>query len=174
MPLIDDLDLVTAARKLAYDAHRDQRYGDKPYAAHLLAAANVLFEFSCWTLELLAAAWLHDSIEDAGLTRERIAEICNERVAELVWRVTDEPGKNRRERKTATYPKIAADPQAILIKLADRIANVRACLAGNSKLLAMYRKEYPAFAAALRDSSPVTGKAMWTWLDEAMKGEMSD
>lgn len=56
MALIDDLDLVTAARKLAYDAHRDQRYGDRPYTTHLLAVANVLFEFSCWTPDLLAAA----------------------------------------------------------------------------------------------------------------------
>lgn len=47
MALIDDLDLVTAARKLAYDAHRDQRYGDRPYTTQLPAVANVLFEFSC-------------------------------------------------------------------------------------------------------------------------------
>lgn len=61
MALIDDLDLVTAARKLAYDAHRDQRYGDKSYTTQLPAGANVLFEFSCWTPDLLAAALLSET-----------------------------------------------------------------------------------------------------------------
>lgn len=168
MTIMDEVDLLSAARKLAQVAHVDQRYGDHPYTYHLSDVANVLFEFSVWNGERLAAAWLHDALEDTELTREQIAEACGERVAEIVWRVTDEPGANRAARKAATLPKIAADMDAILIKLADRIANVRQCLRDNSALLKMYRKEYQEFSDALRAWSPVAAEPMWKYLDSVL------
>jgi hypothetical protein len=42
-------------------------------------------------------------------------------VAELAWRVSDEPGETRAERKAATYPKIRGCPRAVVLKLADRL-----------------------------------------------------
>lgn len=162
------MNVVESAILLALEAHKGQRYGDSPYSKHLSDVAKVLLQFGILTETVCAAAWLHDTLEDTDLTREQIEASCGARVAEIVWRVTDEPGVSRKERKVKTLPKIAADPEAIIVKLADRIANVAESQSNNPGLLAMYRREYPGFAAALREKSPVAAKPMWAWLDAAL------
>jgi hypothetical protein len=79
-------------------------------------------------------------------------------------RVTSEPGPNRSERHKLTYPKIAAFPDAITVKLADRIANVEASTRDNPSLLSMYHSEYPGFRSALigHGGDP----ALWAHLDQ--------
>jgi (p)ppGpp synthase/HD superfamily hydrolase len=64
--------------------------------------------------------------------------------------VTDEPGETRKERKAKTYKKMAqvsgVTELALLIKAADRLANVRSCVAGkNHRLMNVYKSEYPVF-----------------------------
>ena len=70
-----------------------------------------------------------------------------------------------------TYPKIKINPQAVILKLADRIANVTFSLATNDGLFRMYEKEYPEFRKSLYDSraSIVPTKWMWQSLDALMK-----
>lgn len=138
------------ARAFAASAHGDQKYGDQPYTVHLAAVAQVLIRYGITDEDLLVAAWLHDIIEDTYITRGEVEAFFGERVAELVWCVTNEPGKNRRERHLKTYPKIRANPDALLLKLADRIANIEACYESNSNLIGMYRKEAVGFEQALR------------------------
>lgn len=177
--------LLDRARWFASYYHRNQKYGDErlPYTRHLEAVENVLIEFG-WGLDsdMLAAAWLHDVIEDcqpevtAGVVRAKFGSA----LADLVSRVTDEPGKNRAERHTATYPKIAGNERATALKLADRIANVRHCgeprrlpnesacqSAEHRSLFSMYLKEYPEFRLALYETRPAT-EAMWRELDKLM------
>lgn len=169
--MIDKISIVDGARRLARAAHRGQMYGDRPYFGHLVDVVGVLSEFGVEREELHATAYLHDTLEDTPLSRDQIAEFCGAWVAGLVAAVTDEPGANRKERKAKTYPKIAANPDAILIKLADRIANVRESQKNSPGLLAMYRKEYPEFRRALFDSQErISPEAwfMWLWLDRAL------
>lgn len=141
-------------------SHGDQTYGALPYRIHLEAVEDVLRRFgvsenSEGGRALLAAAWLHDVVEDTyddvakGI--EDIKAEFGEDVAELVYAVTSEPGKNRRERATKTYPKIAANRLAVLLKLADRIANVEHGLSSGrgQGLVDMYRKEHAGFREAL-------------------------
>jgi (p)ppGpp synthase/HD superfamily hydrolase len=86
------------------------------------------------------------------------------RVADLVHRVTNEEGKNRRERHEKTYPKIQASDDAITLKLADRIANIEASYELNDEgKMEMYAKEYKGFRDKLY--KPGSHDAMWRHLD---------
>lgn len=164
------------ARNFAALAHGSQLYGDQPYIVHLQAVARELRSLMVRAPGLRfydrdlaeCAAYLHDVLEDTSTTRGELEAAFGPDVADLVHAVTDEPGRNRKERKAKTYPKIrACGPLAVALKLADRIANVRAVRqeiargsgeepatgepeAGSKRnLLGMYRKEQDGFAAAL-------------------------
>jgi guanosine-3',5'-bis(diphosphate) 3'-pyrophosphohydrolase len=140
------------ARDFAARRHGSQRYGDHPYLVHLAAVHRVIVEGGYVSRHLLQAAWLHDVLEDTPTTAEELRAEFGEDVFRLVWAVTG-VGANRKERMAAAYEKIRAllpYHGAAHLKLADRIANVESCVAtGNASLLAMYRKEMPAFEKAL-------------------------
>jgi (p)ppGpp synthase/HD superfamily hydrolase len=163
--------LFQKAKVLAIEAHGAQRYGDRPYADHLAAVVGVLERFGGsledeWTAPILVAAWLHDALEDTALTKDAIQEQVGDIVADLVWRVTDEPGANRKARKAATYPKLQQNERAVILKLADRIANVEESLRNNPRLLGMYRKEYLDFVDALQPACTSTiARTMWSHLN---------
>lgn len=161
----DCSDLVARARAVALRHHGDQRYGDKPYAYHLEQVAAVLTRFDLGTPELLAAAWLHDVLEDTGATAADLAAAgIPARVIALVEAVTDEPGATRDERKSKTYPKTAALRDAVALKLADRIANVEAGKLEGGGKVAKYAREQPSFHAGLHN--PAHGlDALWRHLD---------
>lgn len=139
------------AKDFAVRKHGAQKYGDRPYVVHLAAVRRVLVEAG-YVGSILQAAWLHDVLEDTPTTAEELRASFGEDVFQLVWAVTG-VGKNRKERVAAAYEKI----RALLpyqggghLKLADRIANVEACVAtGNASLLSMYQKEMPSFEKAL-------------------------
>jgi (p)ppGpp synthase/HD superfamily hydrolase len=150
----DPNDRVAIARNLAAMVHMDrgQRYDDAPYSVHLTDVFDVLLEFDYIDKDLLAAAWLHDAVEDTGLSLETVAYFCGDKVAALVESVTDAEGATRAERKAKTYQKIKANPLAVPLKLADRIANMRyAVKTSNLRQQKMYKAEAAEFEAALRD-----------------------
>ncbi|MFT4980087.1 MAG: (p)ppGpp synthase/HD superfamily hydrolase [Myxococcota bacterium] len=156
-------DKISRARALAAAVHAGQRYGTSPYTVHLAAAVAVLERFGFTDPELLAAAWLHDALEDTALSRETLAAQLGDRVASLVDAVTDGPGTSRAERKARPYSLIPLTPDAILIKLADRIANVESAQTSKPRLLAMYRLEQLTFRSKL--SQPGVALPMWTHLE---------
>lgn len=156
---------ATAARLFAKNAHGDQMYGTVPYIEHLDAAANVLREFGNFDDELLAAAYLHDVIEDAHVSDTELEIHFGGEIALLVSLVTDQAGGNRAERHAKIYPGIALHPKAVSLKLADRIANVRASTLNNPGLLEMYRREYPDFKRYLQGEHH---QAMWRELDRLL------
>ena len=144
--------LIASAKSIATSAHEGQRYGAGPYTDHLAAVEQVLIEFGHGEdHELRAAAWLHDVLEDTGTTTfDLIANGIPIRVIVLVDAVTDQSGKNRAERHLLTYPRIALIPDAVTLKLADRLANVRASATERRpELLNMYAQEHPEFIAAM-------------------------
>jgi (p)ppGpp synthase/HD superfamily hydrolase len=161
--------MLEKAIQLAVTAHQGQTYGKWPYVYHLMAVVEVLRWYGIESEVLHAAAWLHDAVEDTSLELGQIRDACGLEVADIVYRVTDESGTNRKERKAKTYPKLARSVDAITIKLADRIANAEASLADNPGLLEMYRKEHSDFVLALfaESSEGVTG-AMWVELQRLL------
>jgi (p)ppGpp synthase/HD superfamily hydrolase len=141
---------VAEAREFAVNAHAGQRYGQHPYSVHLDAVAGIAAPFGD-TAQIVA--YLHDTVEDTTVTLEQIRERFGAAVADCVSLLTDAPGANRKERKAKTYARLAevtgAAELALLVKVADRLANVRASARdGNAGLLGMYRGEQAAFRAA--------------------------
>jgi guanosine-3',5'-bis(diphosphate) 3'-pyrophosphohydrolase len=144
--------------------HGDQQYGEGPYIIHLTDVDGVLDEAGYSIYDVLrVAAWLHDVCEDCGVENFEIDKTFGPAVADLVWRVTNESGENRKERSAKTYPKIAGDQRAIALKLADRIANLRHGLKNHSRKGLMYVKEDPAFKAALMDIPCTDMRVDWLW-----------
>lgn len=148
--------LAEQARDCAIRWHGSQRYGEHPYVVHLDAVATVLIRFGYLDQKLLAAAYLHDTIEDAAIDPSAITAFFGEKVTELVVAVTNPPGKNRKERLLQTYRKLQKFPDAINLKLADRIANVEASFLdwevhGRSKHYLMYRNEFQTFSDFLEN-----------------------
>jgi (p)ppGpp synthase/HD superfamily hydrolase len=139
------------AREFAIKAHGDQTYGvGLPYSYHLQHVAEVLVRFRVFSIAMAEAAWLHDVLEDTKVTGHELWDNFGPEVANLVAAVTDEPGANRKERHIKTLPKIrAAGTNAVVLKLADRIANTEAAIWQRPDLLKMYRSEFPEFSTAL-------------------------
>lgn len=155
---------IKAAQAFATTAHGDQMYGENvPYIVHLGHVAEVLTRFGFDSDDLIVSAWLHDTVEDTDATITQIELMFGRNVADIVGRVTNEPGKNRKERHAKTYPKIQASLDATTLKLADRIANVEASVEDQSKQLKMYRKEHEAFKSLLY--KPGVHDRMWRHLD---------
>ena len=116
---------VKEAAYLAISLHGTQTYDKHPYYYHLEQVVDVLKEFEFTEDKYIISGYLHDVMEDTAISYNDIKNQFGEDIAEIVYAVTDELGRNRKERKAKTYPKIRANPDAIIIKLADRIANVR-------------------------------------------------
>lgn len=155
------------AIELAHKAHAVQKYGEFPYTRHLAHVESVLQRFGFSSYNLMTIAWLHDILEDTCITRKQITEIFGEEISNVLYCVTDEPGKNRKERKRATYPKIRQNNMALIVKLADRIANIESCIhSGNNGLLSMYRKEQKEFSEELRNSE---NSSMWEYIESLLQ-----
>jgi len=151
------------ARAFAIAAHGDQRYGADPYVVHLAAVRQVLRDFG-YDGDVALAVWLHDTVEDTAVTVEELEREFGATVAALVWAVTG-VGANRKERNASAYAKMRALPEAVTVKLADRIANSEASARGNPRLLEMYRGELAGFSAAL---TGLGDAAMWERLRRAL------
>ncbi len=128
----DQLRLIRRAWAVGAAAHEGQvRKSGEPYITHPVAVAGVLAEQKV-DVETLVAAVLHDTIEDTPLTRAALAAEFGEPVAELVEGVTKLDKlqfASRREADAESFRKMmlamARDLRVILIKLADRLHNMR-------------------------------------------------
>ena len=128
----DDVARVRQAYLVGADAHAGQtRKSGEPYITHPVAVATLLADLRM-DAETIIAAILHDTLEDTRLDRERIAESFGEVVAELVEGVTKLDSvrfRSRQEAAAESFRKMllamARDLRVILIKLADRLHNMR-------------------------------------------------
>lgn len=164
--------LIKKAKALAEDAHKEQKYGNKPYMYHI----NQVVQYAqTYGDEAEVIAYLHDVVEDTSVTRQCIAEHFGETICHCVDILTDPDIECRAERKAISHKKLAnvdhTSPQrlALIVKAADRLANTQSCLE-NLRLdkLAKYKKEYPAFReAAFREG---LCDELWARLDE-LSGE---
>lgn len=121
--------LVRTALEMAGEAHAGQvrnASGGRPYIDHVISVAEHLSE-SLPAEEVLAAALLHDVVEDSELEVDDVRERCGEGVAELVEALTDDESLEPYEaRKREHRDRVeAAGGEATAIYAADKLANVK-------------------------------------------------
>ena len=123
--------MVSEAAELAARRHNGMARkgrGNEPYINHLAEVAKLLARVTDGIdPERVPAGWLHDAIEDTETTLDELAEKFSVRVGDLVVEVTDDmslPKAERRQRQIVDAPH--KSPDAKLIKIADKISNIRA------------------------------------------------
>ena len=127
-----DFDMIDRAYLVADEGHRDQvRVSGEPYIVHPLSVAEILTELQLDD-KTICAAILHDVVEDTLFTLDEIRDMFGDEVALLIDGVTKLgmiTFKSKEERQLETYRKMilatAKDIRVIIIKLADRLHNMR-------------------------------------------------
>ena len=125
-----DLKLLLKALAFAAHKHRDQRRKDveaSPYINHPIALGNILCnEGHITDIEVICAALLHDTIEDTDTTATDLEREFGRNICEIVLSVTDDKSLPPQTRKQLQIEHAAhSSDQAKLVKLADKISNVR-------------------------------------------------
>lgn len=155
---------------VAEKVHSNQTYDIYPYIYHIKKVVEIAEELG-YDENIIIACCLHDTLEDSDLSYNDIKKAFGEEVAEIVYAVTDELGRNRKERKEKTYPKIRANWKAVVVKICDRIANIKQSIEYNDKMLSCYKDEHENFCRNLMSSDhphDETNKG-WIMLNELIK-----
>jgi (p)ppGpp synthase/HD superfamily hydrolase len=98
----------------------------------------------------LLATWGHDLIEDTRVSYNDVEAHLGQEAADIIYAVTNEKGKNRKERANDKYYEgIRNTPGAVFVKLCDRIANVQYSKMTRSRMFEMYWKENDEFMTRL-------------------------
>jgi guanosine-3',5'-bis(diphosphate) 3'-pyrophosphohydrolase len=127
---VNGLVLISCAADFAAERHKEQRRkgaGQSPYVNHLAEVARLLAAATeGGDAELIAAGWLHDTVEDTATGREELVSTFGDDVASLVMEVTDDKTLPKQERKRLQVLKTPTKtPRAKMIKLADLTSNLR-------------------------------------------------
>jgi len=154
--------LVEKARVFATAAHAAvaqlRKYTNEPYIVHPAEVAGIVATVPDATEEMVAAAWLHDVVEDTGVTNETIRAEFGDKVAELVGWLTDvsRPDHgNRAARKAVDRAHSAAAPaEAQTVKCCDILSNVRSIVAHDAAFAVIYLEEKKQLVEVLTKANP--------------------
>ncbi len=151
------------ARALAFATakHEGQtrKYTGEPYVTHCIAVANIVRTVP-HTEEMIAAALLHDTVEDTDTSLEEIERFFGRAVAGYVAVLTDEPsGKgrpNREQRKAIDRERLSGGPPSVqTIKVADLIHNSRSIFEHDPSFARVYLREKEEMLDVLTRADPV-------------------
>lgn len=138
---------IHRAAAFATEKHKDQKrkYTGDPYIIHPAAVATLVSDCPECTDEMIVAAWLHDTVEDCGISNGEIQELFGVAVAELVGWLTDvsvPSDGNRATRKAIDRNHTAQAPAAAqTIKLADLIDNSVSIIRHDEKFAKVFLQE---------------------------------
>lgn len=167
--------LIKFAKDFALKHHGNQEHGCLKIGQHLADVAKHVASHTD-NQAVIAAAWLHDVVEDTKVTLDKLEDALLKQkfdyddvavVRNIVSAVTDKPGKGRKERHLNTYWGIREFPPALLVKLCDRRHNQERSIAHGEIYAAMYAKEYDYFKFALW--KPRQFPELWAELDKQNK-----
>ena len=176
-------ELLALAFFVAYRAHAGQtrgRYG-RPYLDHPIEVAELL-QKDGHDEQTIAAALLHDVVEDSGLTAGDVVESFGARVGTLVAVLTEDPAIDDWEKRKATLRASVADAgrEAIVIYVADKLANLgdwSAAYAENGEDADAYFKA-PTIDARIRawraDLEMAERCAPWLTMNDCLRSRLSN
>lgn len=158
--------LALDAMLFAREIHKDQvrKYTGNPYVDHLAEVAGIVgtvLPFFSPSLHdhMLAVAWLHDSREDQGISREGIEHRFGKIVATGVDWLSDLEKGNRAARKAASRERLSRAPHWVqTIKCADLISNTSSIVKHDPKFAVTYLQEKRELLAVMNDANP----HLWT------------
>lgn len=166
-------EFINDAEGFAIKSHEDtNHFYDEylPYSFHLRMVVKAAWDFIHLIPQdkihfVIAACFLHDTIEDARKSYNDIKHNSNEYVAEIVRAVTNYGrGRDRNERMPDfVYDDIRNTESATFVKLADRIANVQYSKMTGSSMFNKYSKEQEHFKSKLFVEGELV--EMWEYLD---------
>ncbi|MFC3284453.1 HD domain-containing protein [Litchfieldella rifensis] len=148
-----------------------RKYSGEPYWHHPVAVAKTVSAVETATPEMIAAALLHDVLEDTGVTAMDIQECFGERVAILVHELTDqfidpEIG-NRAHRKALERDRLAeVSPEAQTIKYADLIDNTISIVARDLGFARVYLAEKRRLLEVMIGGDEALRRQAWSVLTE--------
>jgi (p)ppGpp synthase/HD superfamily hydrolase len=137
------MSIAFKAMVFAREAHKTQvrKYTGNPYADHLGEVAGIVSTVLMSDFAV-AVAWLHDCVEDQGITAETLREQFNDVIARGVLLLSDLETGNRAERKAAGRARLASAPAWIqTIKCADLISNTSSIVKHDPKFAVTYLEE---------------------------------
>lgn len=153
----EEIELIKKAYVAAKDLHQGQmRDSGEPYITHPLRVAKILMnEIGLLDVNSICAAFLHDTIEDSGITKEFLSESFNSEIADLVDGVTkiksiDWTSKDEKDlmNNAMMLRKVLSNPKILLIKLADRLHNMRTLEYKKSKPGKVNKQAYKSLETA--------------------------
>jgi len=155
--------LAFDAMKFAREAHKAQRrkYTNNPYIDHLAEVAGIMATVTNQQREvaqeiMVAVAWLHDCVEDQGITAHQLLAIAMpEAVVTGVMLLSDLEQGNRAERKAASRARLAKAPGWVqTIKCADLISNTSSIVEHDPKFAVVYLEEKRLLLDVLKNADP--------------------
>jgi hypothetical protein len=151
--------------------HRRQRYGKYPYGFHLRGVREIAMYYRFNSIDEQVLALGHDLDEDTYVTvSDKMRAGASRLALRFIWCLMDEPGVDRKQRKSRTYPKIRRFVVTAAIKVADRLRNLLQCfIEGNRRMFNTYNNEEAGFEKGIGMVNDIRLKRMWTdlkWLFE--------
>lgn len=160
------MNIIDKAAVFATAAHaavgQVRKYTGEPYIVHPQEVVTILSEFYD-DESMLAAAWIHDTVEDTHITLDIIEDCFGSLVRDMVYFLTDtKVGNNRAERKAidrARLKHVPGDVQSI--KVADLISNSRSIIEHDEKFAKVYIQEKRELLNVLNKAHPVLLQRAW-------------
>ena len=144
------MNLSFKAMQFAREVHKDQKrkYTNTPYFDHLAEVVGITSTVAAYAYEsvtvdeILATAWLHDCVEDQGISKDELAYSFGEAVSEGVWWLSDLEEGNRATRKRLSRERLPKAPGWVqTIKCADLISNTGSIIQHDPKFAKVYLEE---------------------------------
>lgn len=169
------IDIVRKAQVYALAAHaavgQKRKYTNEPYIVHPAEVAKIVADVPGSTPDMVAAAWLHDVVEDTGCTFTDIHMAFGIDIATLVGWLTDvstpEDG-NRAHRKAIDREHTARAPaEAQTVKVCDLLSNTKSIVAHDPEFARVYLAEKRELLAVLTKADPGILAEAYRVLDES-------
>lgn len=152
---VNGKDLIEKAKEYATEKHKGvtRKFSGEPYINHPAAVAKIVGEHG-GNPEMIAAAWLHDVVEDTDTPLSEIKNLFGSKIASLTDELTNPPSVEKSGNKTEYIAKKMAvmSDKGLTIKLSDRLNNVSDFPTASPKFVRKYAHKTKFILDSLEDS----------------------